>query len=322
MKTKVSVIIPAYNIDKYIERCVKSVVCQDYDNLEIIVIDDGSTDDTPIICDRLAKKHSNVSVIHQKNRGLSEARNNGIKRSSGKFISLIDGDDEVEVDFVSSLMQRIAEDGSDIAICGYKTVDESEELLETTSITNTVMSGSDATIELLTKQSDLFVIAWNKIYRKTLFSDNAICYPKGRIHEDNLTTYKLLSKAKKVSVVSDCGYKYYKRNGSITSAKRTDIQVKEKINAALDAIEYLKNDDLHAAAIYSLFLARIIDLNNTIKDDRPIVKVQEKISAVLAVDLNENKFVKAKARTYLAMLSIFSGKPYVAFRKIADMLKT
>lgn len=322
MKTKVSVIIPAYNIDGYIERCVKSVIRQDYDNLEIIIVDDGSTDDTPIICDRLTKEHSNVCVIHQKNQGLSEARNNGIKMSSGKFISLIDGDDEVEAGFISSLMRRIAKDGSDIAISGYKTVDESGELLEATSIANTVMSGSDATIELLTKQSDLFVIAWNKIYRKTLFIDNDIRYPKDRIHEDNLTTYKLLSKAKKVSVASNCGYKYYKRNGSITSAKRTDIQVKEKINAALDAMEYLKDADLHAAAIYSLFLARIIDLNNAIKDDKPVTKVREKISAVLAVDLNGNKFVGTKAKVYLAMLRSFSGKSYIAFRKIADALRT
>ena len=117
---KVSIIIPAYNIEKYLSACLDSALSQDFSNYEIVVIDDGSTDNTPKISDEYAKKYENVITIHQKNSGLSSARNTGIKRAKGEYVALIDGDDIIAPNFLARLYQAVTKTNSDIAICNFQ----------------------------------------------------------------------------------------------------------------------------------------------------------------------------------------------------------
>lgn len=316
MNKKISVIVPAYNVEKYIEECVGSIIDQSYKNIEIIIVDDGSTDKTGTICDKIAKTNDRIKVIHQNNQGLSVARNNGIKAAFGDFISLVDGDDIVEDDFLQSMMSNMRDD-IDVAISGYKTVNEAGDILSIAKNVSETVSGEDATIRLLTRQEDLFVIAWNKLYRKRLFIESNIWYPAGRIHEDNLTTYKLLSKAKNVAIIDSTDYLYMKRVGSITSRSKKNLQIKEKINAAKDAVDYLSdNNNLCEAAKYSLFLAQIIELNEAIKGN--LANIDILILGILKGNYSRNKYCSIKGKVYIGMLKVFSGRPYIAFRRLID----
>ena len=317
MNNLISVIIPAYNIEKYIQKCVLSVLKQTYTNLEIIIINDGSMDKTGAVCDELAKTDDRIKVLHQQNMGLSEARNNGIKLASGEYISLIDGDDIVKKDFLRNMADAM-KDNVDVVVGGYKTVADTKKILCINKMPNSTLSGKDATIRLLTKQEDFFVIAWNKLYKRELFTKNNIWYPAKRIHEDNLTTYKLLSKARNVTIIDSSDYLYVKRAGSITDKSKKDLQVQEKINAANEAIEYFPSGDLHDAAKYSLFLTQIIKLNEAIRAKNN--NYAELINDILKNKPSENKFCAAKQRIYTTMLRTFSGKPYIAFRKLIDKL--
>lgn len=316
MNKKISVIVPAYNVEKYIKECVGSIIDQSYKNIEIIIVDDGSTDKTGIICDKIAKTDDRIKVIHQNNQGLSVARNNGIKAASGDFISLVDGDDIVEDDFLQSMMSNMCDD-IDVVISGYKTVNEAGDILSIVKNANETISGEDATTRLLTRQEDLFVIAWNKLYRKRLFIESSIWYPAGRIHEDNLTTYKLLSKAKNVAIIDSTDYLYMKRVGSITSKSKKNLQIKEKINAAKDAVDYLSdNNNLCEAAKYSLFLAQIIELNEAIKGN--LANIDILILGILKGNYSRNKYCSIKGKVYIDMLKVFSGRPYIACRRLID----
>ena len=317
MNNLISVIIPAYNIEKYIQKCVLSVLKQTYTNLEIIIVNDGSTDKTGAVCDELAKTDDRIKVLHQQNMGLSEARNNGIKLASGEYISLIDGDDIVKKDFLRNMADAM-KDNVDVVVGGYKTVADTKKILCINKMSNSTLSGKDATIRLLTKQEDFFVIAWNKLYKRGLFTKNNIWYPAKRIHEDNLTTYKLLSKARNVTIIDSSDYLYVKRAGSITDKSKKDLQIQEKINAANEAIKYFPSGDLHDAAKYSLFLTQIIKLNEAIRAKNN--NYAELIHDILKSKPSENKFCAAKQRIYTTMLRTFSGKPYIAFRKLVDKL--
>lgn len=317
MNNLISVIIPAYNIEKYIQKCVLSVLKQTYTNLEIIIVNDGSTDKTGAVCDELAKTDDRIKVLHQQNMGLSEARNNGIKLASGEYISLIDGDDIVKKDFLRNMADAM-KDNVGVVVGGYKTVADTKKILCINKMSNSTLSGKDATIRLLTKQEDFFVIAWNKLYKRELFTKNNIWYPAKRIHEDNLTTYKLLSKAQNVTIINSADYLYVKRAGSITDKSKKDLQVQEKINAANEAIKYFPSGDLHEAAKYSLFLAQIINLNEAIRAKNN--NYAELINDILKNKPSENKFCAVKQRIYTIMLRTFSGKPYIALRKLIDKL--
>lgn len=316
MNKKISVIVPAYNVEKYINKCINSILGQTYKNIEVIVVDDGSTDQTSKICDEVAQSDKKVRVIHQKNQGLSQARNNGIKASTGSYISLIDGDDIVEPDFLKN-MASVMRDDIDIVVSGYKTINANSNIRSINRKDNAVLSGKSATIELLTKQEDFFVIAWNKLYKKDIFIKNNIWYPAGRIHEDNLTTYKLLSKAHKVAIIDAVDYSYVKRAGSITNKSKKDLQINEKINAAKEAILFFEDKDLCEAAKYSLFLAQIIKLNIAI-NSRDYELCNKTITEILGEDYTKNKFCTTKGKFYISILKGFSGKLYVMLREIVD----
>ena len=319
MDKKISVIVPAYNVEKYIKKCINSIISQSYKNIEVIVVDDGSTDKTSEICDKLAKVDDRIVVIRQKNQGLSQARNNGIKIAKGDYISLVDGDDIINPDFLKNMIS-VMHDEIDVVISGYKTIDSNDDVISINRQVDTILSGVDATVRLLTKQEDFFVIAWNKLYKKELFTKNRIWYPKGRIHEDNLTTYKLLSMTRKVAIVDATDYLYVKRAGSITDNSKKSQQVHEKINASKEAITFFAdNKDLRDAAAYALFLSQIIALNESI---RGVLSNSHKniISDILMGNYSKNKYCTVKGKIYIAMLSIFSGKPYIIFRKIVDRI--
>ncbi len=247
MKT-ISVVVPVYNVEKYLERCILSIINQTYQNLEIILVDDGSTDNSGVICDEFAQKDPRIKVIHKENGGLSDARNAGIKAASGDYIGFIDSDDYISHQMYEKLLVTLEENKADISICNYVYVDEitGEEDKKMSSL-------SPIKTEVLTKHQgyeklnayvdgySFYVTAWNKLYKKELFSD--ILFAKGKLHEDEFIVHKLFEKCEKIAVTEDILYFYVIRQGSIMNSKATEKSL-DIIEAMMDRYYfYLKNQE-------------------------------------------------------------------------------
>lgn len=198
-KDLISVIVPVYNVEKYIHRCIDSIIEQTYENTEIILVDDGSPDNCPKICDEYEKKDKRIKVIHKKNGGLSDARNVGIEASKGKFICFIDSDDYIEKNYIKKMYESIIKNNSDIAICNYNRVYYDKTMPCEVNEFNTINFITPA--------------AWNKLYKKDLFKN--IKYPVGMYYEDLGTIPKLLMSGIKYCFVEDYLYNYIQNTNSI-----------------------------------------------------------------------------------------------------------
>lgn len=212
----VSVIVPIYNIEKYIAPCVETIINQSYKNLEIFLVDDGSKDNSPKICDEYAKKDKRIKVIHKKNGGLSDARNVAIDKAKGEYIFLLDGDDTVHEGIIEALYRSIKKHKADIATSSFlqfedgtnpRIIDMSQEDIKCLD--------AEGALENMLYQKDCTNTAWGKLYKKELFDD--IRYPKGELYEDLATTYKLFAKAKRIVIDSRKMYNYRQRYGSIVN---------------------------------------------------------------------------------------------------------
>lgn len=303
MKPLVSVIIPVYNIPEYVLKCLESIARQSYENLEIIVVDDGSTDESGKICDEFSKQDKRVTVFHQKNGGLSSARNFGILKAKGEFIALIDGDDFVKKDFIQAMV-NVMKDDVDVAICGYdEFVPEGETL-----------SGGETAARLLIKQENMEIVAWNKLYRRELFSE--IKYPVGKNHEDSLTTYKILAAARKVVYVPKSLYCYIKRAGSIMDEAGVVARLKARLQAAEEAEEYFKNDaELRSAAEIAVLTAHYAFMDAAAKG-----KIEKKYFVSNSEWIKKHKFKFKKHKFMNLKLKFYnflnSVKLYKLFRTI------
>ena len=221
----ISVIVPVYRVEEYLERCVKSILSQTYKNLEVILVDDGSPDQCPAICDACAEKDARVKVIHQENKGLSGARNAGIDAASGEYLAFVDSDDYVSPHFIEELYQLLQDTGCAIGQCRFSYV-KGDGLVEESDSAFCIYRGESLMEQLYgpEEKATCFVVAWNKLYRAELFKETGIRYPEGRIHEDEATTYRLFHEAKKLAFLDRALYGYYTENGgsitSVFSAKR------------------------------------------------------------------------------------------------------
>lgn len=307
MKPLVSIVVPVYNVGDYVLRCLDSLHRQSYERIELIVVDDGSTDESGRLCDDFKKKEKRARVFHKKNGGLSGARNYGIKKAKGNYICLVDSDDYVSEVFVERMVAMALKDNVDVVMCGYN-----NEIPKAA-----VLTGKEATVKLLTQQDNMEIIAWNKMYRRALF--DVVDYPEGLNYEDNLTTYKLLSRAERVGYLAESLYNYVEREGSITKEDEKEKKLKFREKAALGAIEYFKGDlDLKEAAEIALLTAKLAFIDSAINGkidkkymDECIVWVSKHKEKLL-----ENKYLSKKLRLYIGLITTLNAKPYIGFRKI------
>ena len=214
---KISVIVPVYNVCKYLDECVGSICEQTYDNLQIILVDDGSTDGSGELCDAWAKKDSRVEVIHCKNQGVSCARNAGLERAEGELIGFVDSDDYIAPDMYEQLYDRLEESGCSMVVCAYKTVDEQGMPLG--QIYENISDGTLFVDEYLLKYCENarnhceLVIVTNRLYKRELFDH--VQFVEGVIHEDEFFLNDILFQVGQVPVISNALYFYRQRAGSI-----------------------------------------------------------------------------------------------------------
>lgn len=210
---QISVIVPVYKVEKYINRCVDSILAQTFTDFELILVDDGSPDNCGAICDEYAAKDSRVRVIHQKNGGLSAARNAGIDwvfaNSDSEWIAFVDSDDWIHPMYLDALFSAVSQSKLDVAVCGFGHVDENGKLEDDFSIETQICKVEQYYCEHQVEAT----VAWNKLYNKACFEK--IRYPLGRVHEDEFTTYRIIFHGKEIAVVQQALYAYFQRADSI-----------------------------------------------------------------------------------------------------------
>lgn len=257
---KLSVIVPMYNVSAYVRECLDSLVCQTLQDMEVIMVDDGCTDDTPSIAQEYANYNMNFHLIHKKNGGLSDARNYGMKFAKGEYIGFLDSDDFVEPTLYEKMI-KVAEEGNDIVVTDIEYYYAFHP--EKCYVMKGLSSWEASTIQKKALLSPMF--AWNKIYRASLFKENELQYPVGIWYEDIPVTTILFAKANKIGYLEECLMHYRQRDDSImasvASARikeifkvmdlvRTTFQKNDLYEQYHDEIEYLHIEHLR---LYGMF---------------------------------------------------------------------
>lgn len=225
MDEKISVIIPIYKVEEYLNRCIESVVNQTYQNLEIILVDDGSPDNCPKMCDEWAEEDGRIKVIHKENGGLSDARNAGIQVMTGDYVFFVDSDDWIHKDTLRILKKYEEKYDSDIVECkALVTSGEAEDdALEVNSLETHMYDTAEAMAALL-RDYPLRQTVWNKLYKRNVVE--GVLFEKGKYHEDEFWTYQVFDRAKKILYADAELYYYFQRSDSIMgqafSIKRLD----------------------------------------------------------------------------------------------------
>lgn len=305
---KISIIVPVYQVADYIERCVLSLLSQTYQNLEIVLVDDGSPDECPAICDRLALADSRIVVIHKNNGGLSSARNVGIAQASGDYLAFVDGDDFVSNTYISALLDACELHSVKIAACGYvEYYSEAAQVIHSGD-GSYVITGSEAIKDIFTMKNEIHVVAWNKLYARELFTENGITYPEGMIHEDVFTTYRLCAAADKVAYVNQPNYFYVQRQGSIINQGFNPKRL--QLLQAVDSIRpFVEENAPNFAAEYEyyVFLNYLTVINamadSHYKDSVLFKSLRQKIYD-LAPHILNNPYFRGKYKLVLLLLRL------------------
>ena len=241
----ITVIVPIYNVEKYLNRCIQSVVDQTYHNLDIVLIDDGSTDKSPEICDLWAQKDERIRVVHQENCGVSKARNAGLHMAKGAYIMQLDSDDFIHIETIARLYTRLKDNDADMSVCNFEKGDcesfefetndsDNVEIIDNVMALNRIYLGDNNALR--------YVAPWGKLYKRSLFEN--ICYPEGKIFEDIYITHKILYKCKKIAVTERKWLYYYQHSSSIMN-RQFHVGKLDYLEALKDRIIFFKENNLH-----------------------------------------------------------------------------
>lgn len=316
----ISIIIPVYKVEKYLEKCIESVLKQTYTNLQIILVDDGSPDNCGKICDEYAKKDSRIEVIHKANGGLSDARNVGISKAKGRYIGFVDSDDWINKEMYKILYELCEKNNSDIAECRYTVTTGNEMNLDNSSNLITILNNEEAIKSLYTNTSYGSVVSWNKLYRCELFKD--IKFPEGKLNEDQFTTYKLYYKSNKIVLIDKVLYYYFQSTKSIMRSEFT-LKKLDAIEAIESSHKFFEENNLYDLVLwndtlYSFVLIKyfIILLRNEQFDNKYRNSILEKFRGRFWLFIkNEHISIREKL---LLMLFYVSPKLYIFINKIIN----
>ena len=251
----VSVIVPVYNVENYLRKCLDSLINQSYVNLEILLVNDGSTDASGELCEEYAEKDLRVKVFHKENGGPSSARNLGLEHAGGGYITFIDSDDYLAEDAVESLVTSLEKHQADISFCQTEIVDETGAILDKSRkkyYEETVLSPEEMMMEICLNRMT-GTSAWGKLYRSTLFED--IRFPVGKLYEDTYTTPDVVIRSRRVAFIGRAVYFWVQRSGSITHQGLT-----EKDFTVFSTLErFIKIVDAYYPALHEYAIVRLVD---------------------------------------------------------------
>lgn len=306
MNEIISIIVPIYNVEKYLKKCINSIVNQTYKKLDIILVDDGSTDESGKICDDYKKNDSRIRVIHKENGGLSDARNVGIEYAKGSLISFIDSDDFIDINTIEILYKNMIDTNADISICGIQKINEQDKInhkLQNINQKVKVFEPIEVYRNLYNSLALETVIACNKLYKKELF-DN-IRYPKGKINEDNYVIHYLISKTKRIVYTSSKLYYYVQRTNSIMK-KKFDISRLDELQALEERMEFFEK--LNLQELYEKTMYRYCASNRYcyMKIENKEIKdnLNERFN-LISKKLKKGKYISKKEKIKLFILENF-----------------
>lgn len=324
MKDTISVIIPIYKVEKYLEKCIQSVINQTYTNLQIILVDDGSPDNCGKICDEYSKKDSRIEVIHKANGGISDARNVGISKANGKYITFVDPDDYILKNMYEILYENLIKNNADISICKYKYIKETEKIdykLDTNNVV--VMNKMQAMKELLINKT-ITNHLWNKLYKKETF-DN-IQFPTGKKYEDLYVMYLLFEKSSKIVYQDTTKYIYINREQSILHNKNPNM-IQDYINCINNRYMYLSNKyeelekELNYNLLFSILNYHVMAIGGKLKEfyNSEVMENEYKKLKNIKKDVKKSKMYKKlciKYRIFLYILLFNKNFTYKLFEKM------
>ena len=309
MKGLISIIVPVYNVEKYLDRCIQSLISQSYKNIEIILVNDGSLDNSGAICDKYSKDDNRIISIHKKNGGVSSARNTGIKNSRGEFIAFCDSDDWVDKDIYVELVKLINKNNSDLACCEFFDLEKVDINNDETYLENTI--DRNYALKLILDDDKIGGYLWNKLFRRsTIFNSNLLTLDtKIHVLEDEIFVLEYIKKCEKIAITKKQLYHYEKNensalNSPISEKTLTAIDAREKIYMQIkqvsddDSILYLAWGQLIKNCV--LFYKKII-FSNSIKNKNMYLS---KIKSIIKKYINDYKFgedfsIKDKIYYYL-----------------------
>ena len=255
MKPLLTVVIPVYNVEKYLKRCIDSILIQEWKTCDILLVDDGSTDNSPQICEDYAKAYDIISVIHKENGGLSEARNTGISNAEGEYVYFLDSDDWIEPNTFSDLAEVIESDQYDIISFNPEFVKSEHDIIKSDSKRTKRLTGKEALIDMFS-YGFITGFATDKIYRKTLFTKNTIQFPVGKYYEDLGTNYKLFLAAKKVYATNQKYYHYLIDNPDAITQSWNEKKLRDMFEFYKEVFysdfvrSQLNQEELHISQLY------------------------------------------------------------------------
>lgn len=301
---KISIIVPVYNVEAYLERCVESILKQTYTNLEILLVNDGSTDKSGELCDKLALRDHRIRVIHKENGGLSDARNRGIDEASSNLIGFIDSDDYIDEDMYETLYRQMVASKADLSMCGHYDVYHQIPEKQVAEIKTWELMPEEA-IKMVMEAKILSVTAVNKLYKKALFEQ--LRFRIGKIAEDAFIMVDLIHQCSKVVATNEKKYYYVHRENSITtqkfSLKFLNVIEAYEQNAKIISENY---PDLYDVAImrlnwaYFYVLDRLLvdnDFKDKVLEDRLISYLKKNKKSILM----DSRFTRARKMSFLAL---------------------
>lgn len=304
IKEKISIIVPVYNVEAYLERCVESILKQTYTNLEILLVNDGSTDKSGELCDKLALRDHRIRVIHKENGGLSDARNRGIDEASSNLIGFIDSDDYIDEDMYETLYRQMVASKADLSMCGHYDVYHQIPEKQVAEIKTWELMPEEA-IKMVMEAKILSVTAVNKLYKKALFEQ--LRFRIGKIAEDAFIMVDLIHQCSKIVATNEKKYYYVHRENSITtqkfSLKFLNVIEAYEQNAKIISENY---PDLYDVAImrlnwaYFYVLDRLLvdnDFKDKVLEDRLISYLKKNKKSILM----DSRFTRARKMSFLAL---------------------
>jgi glycosyltransferase involved in cell wall biosynthesis len=312
----ISVIVPVYNMENYLEKCLDSITGQSYRNLEIILVDDASKDNSGKICDRYAAKDGRIKVIHRaKNGGLSAARNSGLDIATGDYLGFADSDDWLEKDMYQFLLDNLLQVNADISLCGFSRIFDDFELPNDKSYSYRVLRGEDA-LALLLQDRIIQNFYWCKLYKKDLL--NGIRMPEGKIFEDIFTQHLIFEKAQKVVLHNVPKYNYQQRSSSVSN---TGDWNDDYLEAFYERVRYFsKKGEKHFSRLSAItYLDALNNLYNLNSSDKQIrAELRERYAAFFRHDDNSCLLRRWEKFFYD---SAYSGPPLISrvYRKCRNI---
>lgn len=308
-KDLISVIVPIYNVGKYLEKCLKSIINQTYKNMEIILVDDGSTDNSGSICDKYVNVDSRINVIHKKNGGASEAKNVAIDIATGQYITFVDSDDYIQEDYIEYLYNLIKKYNCNMCVTAYYVENANKKITNFGKTYEEKLLNQEEAISRMLCEEGFSVSPWAKLYKKEIFK--GIRYPVGKIYEDNETTYKLMEKCEKIAYGNEPKYTYVKRENSVMNTKFSEKRL-ELITLTDNMAEelYDRMPNIRDAIIRRKIYARLSILRQIIfSENEEDKKIAKQLRKELLSKYKKQFFVNPKldVRDKIAFISLCFG---------------